>query len=395
VLETPARPRGTRKDRAVEREADREDTRRGVVAPSYRRDLPEDFLDFERMPFDNAQSPAPGRRRRSLRLRLARLLPRSWFGKAFLGFGVVAGVIAVALAGYEARMALLHDARFAIPNSEAIEIAGNTHLSRAQLLSIFGDDVDRNLWKVPLEERRAELEALPWVEHATVMRLLPNRLRVAVTERTPVAFVEDGGHIGLVDGSGVLLEFQPGQTMKDYSFPVVIGISAHDPLSTRVARMKLYLRFTQELDAGAVKGQEPSRQISDVDLTDPEDVTATYDDSGRSILIHFGDQDFLKHWRNFQQYLPDWLRQYPKLGSVDVRDDRNVVLRMATPIADAKPAAPPAVPSPSPSPKATAPKPVAGRPHPGRRASTIKAPTKAKSKPKSAVVKTQRKGARP
>ena len=55
-------------------------------------------------------------------------------------------------------------------------------------------------------ERRAELERLPWVEHATVMRLLPDRLRVSIVERTPVAFVRQGSHIGLVDASGVLMD---------------------------------------------------------------------------------------------------------------------------------------------------------------------------------------------
>ena len=47
---------------------------------------------------------------------------------------------------------------------------------------------------------------LPWVAHATVMRLLPNRMRVSIVERTPVAFVRQGNHIGLVDANGVLLD---------------------------------------------------------------------------------------------------------------------------------------------------------------------------------------------
>ena len=53
-----------------------------------------------------------------------------------------------------------------------------------------------------MEQRRAQLEAMPWVEHATVMRLLPNRLRVEVVERVPVAFVRQGGTIGLVPMQG-------------------------------------------------------------------------------------------------------------------------------------------------------------------------------------------------
>ena len=76
---------------------------------------------------------------------------------------------------------LLHDAHFVVPDSESIQIAGNSHLTRAQLLSVFGEDVDRNIFTDPAERSgAAELESLPWVEHATVMRLLPNRVRVAI-----------------------------------------------------------------------------------------------------------------------------------------------------------------------------------------------------------------------
>jgi cell division protein FtsQ len=95
--------------------------------------------------------------------------------------------------------------------------------------------VDRNIFTIPLAERRAELESLPWVEHATVMRLLPNRVRVAIVERTPVAFVRQGTEIGLVDANGVLLDLPgpddgaghgPLPPNPHYSFPVLTGISA-------------------------------------------------------------------------------------------------------------------------------------------------------------------------
>jgi len=67
---------------------------------------------------------------------------------------------------WEARAMLLHDPRLVIASSSSIQITGNNHLTRPQLLSVFGEDVDRNLLTVSLSERRQELESLPWVEHA-------------------------------------------------------------------------------------------------------------------------------------------------------------------------------------------------------------------------------------
>jgi cell division protein FtsQ len=228
------------------------------------------------------------------------------------------------------RSALLHDERFVIPSSAAIQIEGNRHVTKAQLLSIFGEDVERNIFTVSLPERRAELERLPWVEHATVMRLLPDRVRVSIVERTPVAFVRQGGHIGLVDKSGVLMDMVSGAGQEagsgaHYSFPVVTGITANEPLSTRAARMKIFDRFTRELDAG---GAKISEGLSEVDLSDPEDVRALIPDEQSEVMVHFGDSDFLDRYEKYKAHLAEWRTQYPKLASVDMRYDRQVVLEM-------------------------------------------------------------------
>jgi cell division protein FtsQ len=155
------------------------------------------------------------------------------------------------------------------------------------------------------------------------MRLLPNQLRIAVTERTPVAFVRHGSQIGLVDANGVLLDM-PSDAAGDphYSFPVLTGLSGGDPLSTRAARMAIYERFLQEL------GAKNSATISEADVSNPEDVKAVVSSGGSDILVHFGDEDFLHRYEEFEQHLPDWKQQYPKLAAADMRYERQVVLEM-------------------------------------------------------------------
>jgi cell division protein FtsQ len=159
-----------------------------------------------------------------------------------------------------------------------------------------------------------------------VMRLLPNRMRVSIVERTPVAFVRQGSHIGLVDANGVLLDMPVDAKAGDhYSFPVVTGIAANDPLSTRAARMKIFGRFTSELDGS---GEKISEELSEVDLSNPEDVKATIPDHSTEILVHFGEDSFLDRYRRFKEHLPEWKTLYPKLSSVDMRYERQVVLEM-------------------------------------------------------------------
>jgi cell division protein FtsQ len=254
------------------------------------------------------------------------LIPASRWGRMGVAAAVVFAIGALLLLAIGIRNFFRDDSRFRIVSSSSIQIMGNSQVTRPELLSVFGSDLGRNIFFIPLRARRASLEQLPWVEHATVMRLLPDQLRVAIVERTPVAFVRHGNTIGLVDAHGVLLHLPPAaMAAKHYSFPVVTGISANDPLPVRAARMHLYQQFITELDSG---GAKVSTQLSEVDLSDPEDVWALLPAQGSDIQVHFGDSDFLARYRSYQQHLPEWRQQYPHLASVDMRYENQVVLDM-------------------------------------------------------------------
>jgi len=240
----------------------------------------------------------------------------------------IAGVVAAALA---VQHFFEHDPRFRIDSSDSIQTMGNSQLTREELLSVFGADIGRNVFYVPLAERRAELEQIPWVEHATVMRILPNQLRVAVQERTPIAFVRIGDQIKLVDGAGVILDMPPAvMTARHFSFPVVTGIKPNDPLPQRAARMQLYQKFMAALDSS---GEHFSANVSEVNLSDPEDVRVTVPMKSSDLLLHFGDTNFLARYRIYQSHLSEWEQQYPQLAAVDLRYDSEVVLKMAGDVA--------------------------------------------------------------
>jgi cell division protein FtsQ len=267
--------------------------------------------------------------------------------------GIVWAVIAV-------RDFLNRDPRFRIDTSASIQTVGNSQLTREDLLSVFGSDIGRNVFFIPLATRRSELEQIPWVEHATVMRLLPNQLRVAVVERTPIAFVRVGDKVKLVDSAGVILSMPPAMmAARHFSFPVVTGINPGDPLSVRAPRMRLYQRFIADLDSG---GEKISSNLSEIDLSDPEDVRASIPAGATDMLLHFGDEKFLARYHTYTSHLSEWRQQYPHLASVDLRYDTQVVLKMADGrAADAAPDASAVQPA---APPDTAPAPVKKHPVP-------------------------------
>jgi cell division protein FtsQ len=242
---------------------------------------------------------------------------------ALVGF-VVLGVVGTASA-FTYRYGMT-SWRFRIVSSEDIQTSGQAHVTRGQLLEVLGGDIGRNVFRVPLEDRKRQLEEIPWVESATVMRLWPHQIRVQITERKPAAYVRLGSKIALIDATGVIMDVPP-RTKLDYSFPVLLGTTDNEPLSTRAARMNLYAKLVRELD---MNGFNYSRDLSEVDLTDPEDVKVTVEDAGGALVIHLGSSDFLDRYRIYVRHINDWRQQFQKLDSVDLRFNGQIIVNPDT-----------------------------------------------------------------
>ena len=251
--------------------------------------------------------------------------PQTQFGRALLSFGVLAAVIGLGTASFYLHNFLTRDARFRVEGVTNIETDGLSQVTRADLLPVFGEDVGKNIFFVRLGERRDAIEQIPWVERATVMRLLPDRLRVQIVERKPVAFVRHGSQIELVDAGGVLLAMSPARMAQhQYSFPVLTGIDAQDSPLSRRQRMAVYNRLIGELDAN---GQSISRQISEIDLSDPEDAQVMMPETEGDVLAHFGEDRFPERYQRYKAHIAEWKQQVPHLGSVDLRYEEHVYLK--------------------------------------------------------------------
>jgi cell division protein FtsQ len=251
---------------------------------------------------------------------------KSSVGRFFLGMVALIVLGGVGSSAYLLKNYLSHDSRFQIGSTSNIEASGLSEVSRAEILPVFGEDVGRNIFFVPLADRRKQLEQIPWVERATVMRILPDQIRVSVVERQPVAFARRGEQFGLVDANGVLLTMPAAMmAQRHYSFPVVTGIDPGDRPEARKARMAVYQRLLTELDSG---GQKLSAQISEIDLTDPEDARVTMQDD--TTLLHFGQERFLERYKRYKAHISELRQQYPKLVAVDLRYEQQAVMEMAT-----------------------------------------------------------------
>jgi cell division protein FtsQ len=229
--------------------------------------------------------------------------------------------------------------RFRIQSSDAVEISGVKNASRTHVMEVAGADIGRNVFFVPLDERKKQLEQIPWVQEATVMRLLPNRIAVTIHERTPVAFAQIGSRISLIDANGVVMGL-PADRKTKYSFPVIRGITDTEPLSSRAAAMKIYNRLVSELGAAESEASNSPnyvKQLSEVDLSDPENVKVTANDPGGTMVVHLGKEDFLPRYKLYVSHIAEWRQQFQNVQSVDLRYEGQVIVNPDKPAVAEKP----------------------------------------------------------
>ena len=210
--------------------------------------------------------------------------------------------------------------RFRIESSDDIQTAGLHNVSRAQVMDVMGADIGRNIFKVSLDDRRKQIEEVPWVESATLMRLLPAKLRIEIVERKPMAFVRVRSKIALIDANGVVMDMLRGQTK--YSFPV-LATTGDEPVSTLAARMKIYSALVKNLDSG---GADYSKALSEVDLTDPDDAKITVEDPNGALIVHLGSGNYLDRYKIYVRHIAEWRQQFNKLESVDLRFNGQVIV---------------------------------------------------------------------
>src|SRR5487761_509048 len=266
------------------------------------------------------------RRQKPVEIRRRKFGKKAWKTYFRASLGVVA-VAAVAGAIFATGNFLLTSPQMALASPSQVEISGNHFVSRSSVLEIFSADRGRSVMRIPLSKRRAQVEALPWVERATVRRALPNRIQVDIVERTPVAFLREGSNLFLVDGQGKILD-RPLEA--DFHFPVVTGISAAMPRDERALRMKMMVDFLsaiQQVRSGAADS------VSEIDLSDADDLQATLaglQGAPDAVLVHFGNGGFHDKFQVLLNNIGQWEAAAGRVASVDLRFEHEVVVNPET-----------------------------------------------------------------
>ena len=208
---------------------------------------------------------------------------------------------------------------------QAIDVVGTSRTSAEEIQGLVRRDVSRTgVWRADLPALSTELGRLPGVRHAVITRVLPDRLRVRITERVPLAVVRtSAGHFVWVDEDGVALgEMKASDQMPPFFIRGWNEEGTSDAAQENAERVKKYLEAVREW-----QGVGLTERVSEITLVDVHDVRAQLSGKDSQIEVRLGAQDLGKRLKMALDVLDEY-KQTPRgalITYVDLQGDRVVL----------------------------------------------------------------------
>lgn len=256
------------------------------------------------------------------RFRRAHVKPQRKGGRRSLGWRFVRSVVLLAGIGYAAYDVTMFLDRAAFFRVARITVRGNSRLSVGEVTALLEGLKGRNIVAVDLGDWRRRLVTSSWVEEATVRRILPATIDVAITERRPIGIGRLGEDLYLVDAHGVVMD-EYGPAYADIDLPIIQGLASAPGgtgLAVDVARAELAARLLSSLSR-----RDIASRISEVDVSEPRNAAVIL--KGDTAVLKLGHEDFLERLQAYLELSSALRARVPDIDYVDLRFDRRVYVR--------------------------------------------------------------------
>ena len=207
----------------------------------------------------------------------------------------------------------------------SVDVTGTSRTSAEEIEGLTRRAVARTgVWRADLSAISAELGRLPGVRRAIVSRVLPDRLRVRVTERVPVAVAHtSNGHFVWVDEEGVALgEMKPADRVPSFFFRGWNEEGTEDARIENTERVQKYQEAAREWATAGL-----AERVSEINLIDVRDVRAQLAGNDSQIEVRLGGKDLGRRLKVALEVLDEY-KQTPRgsdITYVDLQGDRVIV----------------------------------------------------------------------
>jgi cell division protein FtsQ len=204
-----------------------------------------------------------------------------------------------------------------------ITVHGNERLSTGEVLAIVDGLQGGNILRVGLDQWRERLLASPWVEEATLRRMLPSRVDVQIRERRPIGIGRLAGELYLVDATGVVID-QYGPAYADLDLPIIDGLAAR-PAEGASAVDERRATLASRLIAALETAPDLAKRVSQIDVSDAHDAVVILDGDG--VMLRLGEQDFLNRLQDYLDLAPTLRERVADIDYVDLRFGERLYVR--------------------------------------------------------------------
>lgn len=211
-----------------------------------------------------------------------------------------------------------------------VEVQGTSRVPADEVQSIIRKDVEKTgVWNADIKGLNLKLEKLPWVRTAVVSRVLPDGIRVRITERVPRAVVRtSSGKFRWIDDDAVLLgEMLPADQMPAF---FMRGLNEDDPEGASADNRERVAKFVELQRDWEASGL--SERVSEVNVMDVRDVRAQLAGDDSHIEVRLGSKDQGKRLKDALEVL-DGQRQSPRgslISYLDMSLGRNAIVGLTT-----------------------------------------------------------------
>ena len=165
---------------------------------------------------------------------------------------------------------------------KAIEVRGVSRIEKEDIERIArAQAMKTGVWNADLSQIKIDVEKLTLVKSAVVSRILPDGLRVSITERVPRAVVRtDAGDFWADDDAMILGAVNKNEIVPPFVLRGWDAAKNEKALKDNQERVKIYLKMLDEW-----KEFDIARRITAVDLSDLRTPQAVVPDSGDQVMI--------------------------------------------------------------------------------------------------------------
>jgi cell division protein FtsQ len=190
-----------------------------------------------------------------------------------IGFGIVRGDHVPQF------VEAMHDLRDSFGNAAGFRITGvaltgNKHMSREEIFATAGVTGHSSLLFLDVADARVRLKTNPWIADATVQKLYPDRLQIAITERAAFALWQKDGRVGVIADDGTVLE--PYLSRSFVALPLFVGAGPATRAKEFQALIARYPDIRDQIRAAVLVSERRwnLRLKNGVDIELPEDGVA-------------------------------------------------------------------------------------------------------------------------